>query len=1098
MANWNIEGCTVADANALARNNISAFWEDPTWILLWPKETTLEFLIKQSQKRYPHVLLSDREERRHQKAVDPETGALVGYARWILPANRLTAEDGGPEWPEAQIPDVGSEEKQHFEKLYKTAWWNARKELSSIDDKNSVVMDRILAERPYIKLDYLAVHPENKGKGIASALVESGIKHAEKIGVPIFVMSYKAGRGVYERLGFKEVDRVIQDDSPYAIPYRSPLGLKKIVPAEDAVDNTTIDIIAIHGLDTDSSRTWIYDRKDGSRAVHWLKDADMLPYDVREARIYTYDWNAKVFDHAPVQTLLGHADNLLAHVAGEQGSNRRPIIFIASCFGGLILAEAMNRAAQEGNPYRDVLLNTVGMVFLATPFRGSDAANPAKWYIIVGGIMGKKTSERLIDDLNREDKELRKLTQSFAELIQSDSLRIPGRCFYESETTKISKRLLPPRIASKVSSLFKEATELLLVTEDSACLDTIQRHRLDATHSKMNKFNGPESPNYKLVRDAVKLFARNAFPVMWRQNRLRRHFMVPFGRNERFVGRESILQQILERIPPSVNGDDCQLTAIEGLGGIGKTQIALEAAYRVREQHPECSIFWVPAVSTASFENAHREMGRKLAVQGIYNDKANIKKLVKDVLSAEATGSWLLIIDNADSLKLLFENTGLSKFLPLSRKSSILFTTRYHEVAVRFDIAPRNIIRVSGMDDTEATSLLEAGLMESQVGDAESTKGLLEFLANLPLAIKQASAYMASNMNVTDDIAEKQNPVATTWLISFKHIQEHNPEAAACLKSMCFLAEKDIPLCLLPEMPELKMAEAIGTLKAYALVMERNEPDSVDIHPLIQLAMRYWLLQERELKACMSFVVERLHEKYPFPLHENRSDWMRYWPHAQALFDFPGFDDEEFGDEEFDDKEVSNIIMLQLNLAESLSKLECYNDSEQEYLRILEISQEYLGKEHDTTLACMQSLSSNHLEMEKFQEAEHLSKETLELLEKTLDIGDGRIFAAKSILVFAIACQERYKEADCMYKETMETLRQAMGEEDPVTLLYQGILPTGILELQGRYEEAEELYRQKLERLERVVGKEDDLTLPIKGRLDEFLQDRLKDKGRDG
>lgn len=61
------------------------------------------------------------------------------------------------------------------------------------------------------ELEYLAVHPENKGKGIGTALVESGIKQAEKMGIPIFVMAYKTGLGIYTRLGFKEVDRVIQD-----------------------------------------------------------------------------------------------------------------------------------------------------------------------------------------------------------------------------------------------------------------------------------------------------------------------------------------------------------------------------------------------------------------------------------------------------------------------------------------------------------------------------------------------------------------------------------------------------------------------------------------------------------------------------------------------------------------------------------------------------------------------------------------------------------------------------------------------------------------------------------------------------------------------
>ncbi|KAK6955623.1 hypothetical protein Daesc_003265 [Daldinia eschscholtzii] len=212
---WKIDGCTVADAPALARNNMSAFWEDPTWILLWPEGTTLGRLIESATKRYPRNLVTGRDEKRHEKAVDPVTGELVGYARWILPPSHFTKEDGSPEWPEAQVPDVSDEEKQRFEEEAKSAWWNARKEISGIDDKNDEVMDRLLAQGIYIKLDYLAVHPNNKGKGIATALVESGIRHAENIGLPLFTMSYKAGRGVYARLGFREVERVIQDDTKY-------------------------------------------------------------------------------------------------------------------------------------------------------------------------------------------------------------------------------------------------------------------------------------------------------------------------------------------------------------------------------------------------------------------------------------------------------------------------------------------------------------------------------------------------------------------------------------------------------------------------------------------------------------------------------------------------------------------------------------------------------------------------------------------------------------------------------------------------------------------------------------------------------------------
>jgi hypothetical protein len=76
----------------------------------------------------------------------------------------------------------------------------------------------------------------------------------------------------------------------------------------------------------------------------------MLPNAAPEARIYTYDWNAKVFDHAPVQRLLGHADNLLGLIADERSHDgpERPLIFVASCFGGLILAEVRDLAPAIG------------------------------------------------------------------------------------------------------------------------------------------------------------------------------------------------------------------------------------------------------------------------------------------------------------------------------------------------------------------------------------------------------------------------------------------------------------------------------------------------------------------------------------------------------------------------------------------------------------------------------------------------------------------------------------------------------------------------------------------------------------------------------
>ncbi|KAK0724150.1 hypothetical protein B0H67DRAFT_640719 [Lasiosphaeris hirsuta] len=468
-------------------------------------------------------------------------------------------------------------------------------------------------------------------------------------------------------------------------------------------------IIAIHGLGTESPRTWEFKKRTlGGDSVNWLSDGDMLPAALPEARIFTYDWGANSFKDAPVQTLLGQAATLLGLISEARGSQTRPIIFIASCFGGLVLAEAMNRAAQEGSPHRTILLSTVGVVFLATLFRGSDAAKQAQWQVV-------------------SDRELRKLTQSFAELARTDSAQLPVCCFYETKETEMLRWLLPAGWATLISATLGNKDHKILVTESSACLDTFPRQGLNATHSGMNKFRGPECPNFKLVKDAIRKLADNASTVLDSRNSFPqgRYWTVPLGRNEQFVGREAILQNLLARIPPSAHEDDCQRTVVDGLGGVGKTQIALEAAFRVRDAHPDCSVFWVPAIDAETFENEYRAIGRLLKAPGIDEGAADVKTLVETALSSDSTGSWLLIVDNANDTGLLFGDTALADYLPFSRKGSILFTTRNHEVAV-----------------------------ELRIRDSTNAHALLEFLAHLPLAIRQTSAFMAKKQVSTEQYLE--------------------------------------------------------------------------------------------------------------------------------------------------------------------------------------------------------------------------------------------------------------------------------------------------------------------------------------------------------
>ncbi|RYP57002.1 hypothetical protein DL770_010783 [Monosporascus sp. CRB-9-2] len=549
------------------------------------------------------------------------------------------------------------------------------------------------------------------------------------------------------------------------------LKRKVLYPGPDDFNKVKIDIVAVHGPGSNVDWTWIW--KDRTKYVHWLRDPDMLPAALPNARIMVYSYESRWHTEAPEARLELCGGELMEDLHNFRTKTRdRPVIFIGHSLGGLVVLHCL-LFANRIKRFKYLPARTVGFLALGTPFRGTKMqtlAKKAAWLMAPAG-----SHNGIITDLKQDNKHL----------------------------ADYGRNVMLPGVAKG-----------MVVEEESAHLPGWGRTFLYTDHFGLNKFSGPNNRSFLSVTAKLQDIYANTENLLERRNTITRsrHFLVPFGRNENFVGRDSILEQLLERIPPSANRDDCQRTAVEGLGGIGKTQVALEATYR----------------------KAYREIGETLGVQGLDDDKADVKWLVKAALSHENACSWLLVLDNADDLELLFTVAALSDYLPFSRKGSILFTTRNHEAAVRLDIPQKSIVTIAEMSEVEARALLRTGLAENQIRDTNSTARLLEFLANLPLAIKQASAYMASNTNVTvaqylsfcqsshtdmidllgrqfedrcryKDVAKKQNPIATTWLISFEHISQHNPQAAAYLKSMCFLAEQDIPLFLLPQASKTRL-----------------------------------------------------------------------------------------------------------------------------------------------------------------------------------------------------------------------------------------------------------------------------------------------------
>jgi hypothetical protein len=238
------------------------------------------------------------------------------------------------------------------------------------------------------------------------------------------------------------------DDPTQLHPKSKGVNLRQVYPSPENKIATDVDIIAIHGLDTQSPDTWIWDPK-GAR-VNWLEDPHMLPKRFPTARIFTCDWPADLFEQPGfVQKMIDEfARLLLAGIKGrppatnDQPGRDRPIVFVASCLRGIILAKALVMASCE---YESVKRATRGTVFLATPFRGTSFQHVALWaepgLRLWASIQGKNVSNLL--KFVKSTFNLGELVRSFTTLCQQNELTDHVLIFYETGKSSLPRKIAP-------------------------------------------------------------------------------------------------------------------------------------------------------------------------------------------------------------------------------------------------------------------------------------------------------------------------------------------------------------------------------------------------------------------------------------------------------------------------------------------------------------------------------------------------------------------------------------------------------------------------------------------------------------------------------
>lgn len=219
MQPYQVLPCDAAHAQGIANANMRAFNQDPHWRLVWPKTMTIEEIIEGNAKRLPHQLSDGRETKRHEMAVDIETGEVVGYARWEF-LNCTGCEEF---WKEAQMKIPTEEEAEKHQKSFELHTdengrvKHVNREITYFYGKLlHAEAQKVVAGRPFLELDHLGTLPSHGRRGIGGMLLDRGVVQANALRLPVFIMAYPHGTGLYVKHGFKLISTVILDYSKHS------------------------------------------------------------------------------------------------------------------------------------------------------------------------------------------------------------------------------------------------------------------------------------------------------------------------------------------------------------------------------------------------------------------------------------------------------------------------------------------------------------------------------------------------------------------------------------------------------------------------------------------------------------------------------------------------------------------------------------------------------------------------------------------------------------------------------------------------------------------------------------------------------------------
>lgn len=563
--------------------------------------------------------------------------------------------------------------------------------------------------------------------------------------------------------------------------------------------------------------------------------------------------------------------------------------------------------------------------------------------------------------------------------------------------------------------------------------------------------------------------------------------------NIRFTGRDKDLRQLREQLRRSADSGG-QPVALEGLGGVGKTQVAIEYVHRFKTGYDV--IWWIdcaqPNFIDASLADladlVRREYGTAIPQS---TDVAVAADLLLQTLAQGKTDlRWLLLYDNADEVE------QVKRYLP-SRGADVVITSRSRDWTDHDAYA----LPVDVFDRRESIAHLRMRIPDIDFGHADEIGRLLH---DLPLAVATAGAWIAetapdlasyigdlehrATQAVSFSLREEfhRQTLAQTWESSLARLHERSP-AAARLFELCSAMAASISLDLLYSRPMTAVLETVDPdlvepmlvgrlvreIDKLALIKLDHNSRQILIHPLVQEVVR-----ERMSADDLAIVRREVHsvlaQSAPSRDIDNRATWDRYrqiWPHldpSRAVFS----DEEQvrqlFIDrlrylwlrrdlergrqeavaaintwdgmlERMPDSRIAEslrrqLLRMRVRLATILRDQAKFDEAKALDEGVLAQQRKLLGEDHPHTLTTAGGLAADLRGLGRYADALAADKVTHRAWIELYGEGNPEVLRAANNLAVSYRVTGDISNALKLDSETVQRLRTTLGPRDPQTL----------------------------------------------------------------